>query len=265
MFSRTGTRHGGTSFALWIRMAARFRSTWDRGTLHDAIGTVAHQVARLVGFHAVRQPTDLVAHAIKPENRERFIAAQRAAAKSHRGGLIPDLIILRLYIPSSGGLSVTRTCDVKTVGYSERYYRASIPRGRAADIRAAGVPADCYIRARKVDASYNGWPYQRGGPPSPALTLKSLPARTRSFISFGCCHGSDQAHGVIASFVRRTFGRISLRGVARIRQTALAAILGEATRADSSATWRVLWRARPRRCPAPSCKLEAGHHRGSWR
>ena len=28
VFSRTGTRHGGTSFALWIR----FRSTWDRGT-----------------------------------------------------------------------------------------------------------------------------------------------------------------------------------------------------------------------------------------
>ena len=88
---------------------------------------------------------------------------------------------------------------------------------------------------------------------------------------FGCCHGSDQARGVIASFVRRTFGRISLRGVARIRQTALAAILGEATRADSSATWRV-----PRThgvrlagtstaVPRPSCELEAGHDRGSWR
>ena len=37
-----------------------------RFALHDAIGAVAHQVARLVGFHAVRQPMDLVAHAIKP-------------------------------------------------------------------------------------------------------------------------------------------------------------------------------------------------------
>jgi len=233
-----------------------------RYELHNAIEALAHQVARLVGFHAVRQPTDLVAHAIKPENRERFIAAQRAAAKSHRGGLIPDLIILRLYIPSSGGLSVTRTCDVKTVGYSERYYRASIPRGRAADIRAAGVPADCYIRARKVDAAYNGWPYQRGGPPSPALTLlRSLPPVTGlgvgsagefsrevgQFISavaekgavvperFGCYHGSDQARGVIASFVRRALGRTSLRGVARIQRAALAAILCGATRADSFA------------------------------
>jgi len=52
---------------------------------------------------------------------------------------------------------------------------------------------------------------------------------------FGCCHGSDQARGVIASFVRRAFGRTSLRGVARNRQAALAAILGGATRADSFA------------------------------
>ena len=52
---------------------------------------------------------------------------------------------------------------------------------------------------------------------------------------FGCCHGSDQARGVIASFVRRAFDRTSLRGVARIRQAALAAVLGEAMRADSFA------------------------------
>ena len=52
---------------------------------------------------------------------------------------------------------------------------------------------------------------------------------------FRCCNGSDQARGVIASFVRRALGRTSLRGVARIRQAALAAILGGATRADSFA------------------------------
>jgi len=52
---------------------------------------------------------------------------------------------------------------------------------------------------------------------------------------FGCCHGPDQARSVIAGFVRRAFGRTSLRGVATIRQAALAAILGGATRADSFA------------------------------
>ena len=48
---------------------------------------------------------------------------------------------------------------------------------------------------------------------------------------FGCCHGSDRARGVIASLVRRAFGRTSLRGVVRIRQAAL----GGAMRADSFA------------------------------
>jgi len=47
--------------------------------------------------------------------------------------------------------------------------------------------------------------------------------------------GPDQARGVIASFVRRAFGRTSLRGVARIRQAALAVILFGATRAGSFA------------------------------
>ena len=54
---------------------------------------------------------------------------------------------------------MTRTYDAKTVGYSEKYYRASIPRGREADTRAAEVPADYETKARKVDAEYNGWPY----------------------------------------------------------------------------------------------------------
>jgi len=49
---------------------------------------------------------------------------------------------------------------------------------------------------------------------------------------FGCCHGPDQARGVIASFVRRAFGRTFLRGAAKTRQAALAAILGGAKRAD---------------------------------
>ena len=156
-----------------------------RFALHDATEAVAHQVARLVDFRAVRQPTDLGAHAIKPENQERFMGAQRVAAKSHRGGLIPDLVILRFYPPSSDGLPVTRTCDVKTVGYSEKYYRASIACGRAADTRAAGVPADYETRARKVGVEYNGWPYQRGSPPGPVLTLlRSLPPVTGLGVGF---------------------------------------------------------------------------------
>ena len=101
------------------------------------------------------------------------MGAQRAAKRSHRGGLIPDLVILRFYLPS------LRTYDVKTIGYSEKYYRASIPRGRKADTRAAEVPANYEVIARKVDAEYSGWPYQRGGPPGPVLALlRSFPSVT---------------------------------------------------------------------------------------
>jgi len=49
------------------------------------------------------------------------MGAQRAAKRSHRGRLIPDLAILRFYLPSSDGLPVTRTYDVKMIGYSEKY------------------------------------------------------------------------------------------------------------------------------------------------
>ena len=87
---------------------------------------------------------------------------------------------------------------------------------------------------------------------------------------FGCCHGSYQARGVIASFVRRVFGRTSLPGVARIRKAALTAILSGATRADSLADCDMAgaenaWDASSGHVHGASCKLEAGHHRGSWR
>ena len=72
------------------------------GHARFAIEAAAQQAARLVGFHAARHTADLVALAIKPENRGRFMGDQRAAAKSHRGGLI-------LTWPSSAYTSRVRT------------------------------------------------------------------------------------------------------------------------------------------------------------
>ena len=43
---------------------------------------------------------------------------------------------------------------------------------------------------------------------------------------FGCCHGSEQARGVIASWARTRLARVSLREVAHVRIAALAATLG---------------------------------------
>ena len=121
-------RERKTKHAQWLRLPHSF----ETGALPPASTPLI----------PLRRNKNLVAHAIKPENWERFMRAQRAAKRSHRGGLIPDLVILRFFLPSSDGLLVARTYDVKTVGYSEKHYRASIPRGREADTRAAEVPAD---------------------------------------------------------------------------------------------------------------------------
>ena len=43
---------------------------------------------------------------------------------------------------------------------------------------------------------------------------------------FGCCHGQNQARGMIANFISRAFGRVSLRGVTRVRHAALTAPTG---------------------------------------
>ena len=44
--------------------------------------------------------------------------------------------------------------------------------------------------------------------------------------SIGCCHGEDQTRIMIANFINRSFGRVSLRGVARVRHAALTAATG---------------------------------------
>ena len=45
---------------------------------------------------------------------------------------------------------------------------------------------------------------------------------------FGCCHGKQQALGVVASFLGRRFGRTVLRGIVRVRHTALDKAVGPA-------------------------------------
>ena len=40
---------------------------------------------------------------------------------------------------------------------------------------------------------------------------------------FGCCHGKEQARGVVAQFLSRRLGRVLLRGTVRLRHQALEA------------------------------------------
>ena len=106
-----------------------------------------------------------------------------------------------------------------------------------------------------MNREFSGVEYVRSGPHGPVLTLlRSMPPTiglvvraggglsrsVKQFVSdcaekgsisperFGCCHGEDQARDMIANFINinRAFGSVSLRGVARVRQAALAAATG---------------------------------------
>jgi hypothetical protein len=228
-----------------------FGAGHGRFALHNELEALSHRFALLVGYQAVRQPADVFSSAIRNESRDKFNGDQRKAAKSHRGGIIFDLFIRGFHLPSGEVGFVDRGYDWKTIGMLGPYYDWAI--GRATDKRAAEVPVEYEANARRVDAAYNGVPVVRGGPPGPVLAmLRAMPPVTGlvvgafgefsrdvgQFVSdiaekaslnperFGCCHGPDQARGVVAGFVNRAFGRASLRGVARARHAALAAVTG---------------------------------------
>ena len=126
------------------------------------------------------------------------------------------------------------------------------------------MPTNYEAKARKTDREFSGVEYVRNGPPGPVLTLlRSMPptiglvvgarvssrAASSSFCltalrrdrsarpgRFGCCHGQDQARGMIADFISSAFGRVSLRGVGRVRHAALTAAMGSKQYATGHST-----------------------------
>jgi len=124
------------------------------------------------------------------------------------------------------------------------------------------MPTDYEAKALKADRELNGAEYMRNGPPGPVLNLLrfmpptiglvigaqgELSRSIKHFVSncaekgsisperFGC-HGKDQARGMIANFNSRVFGRVSLRGVARVRHAALTAAMGSKQYATGHST-----------------------------
>ena len=133
---------------------------------------------------------------------------------------------------------------------------------------------DYEVKACKSDREFSSVEYMRDGLPGsvPALLAGPMPptigvvvgARgelsrsVKQYVSdcaeqesispvrFGCYHGEDQqpsqqARGMIANFVNRAFGRVSLRGMARVRHAALTAATGSkqyaAGHLSSSGVW----------------------------
>ena len=139
--------------------------------------------------------------------------------------------------------------DVKTTGFKPELYHAGLP---CVDLKAATVPGSYRARATGADLQYNGIAAGEQGPVGAQLAsmpevlcisvgaLGEVNRTTASFLSklaevgsdnperFGCCHGKQQAKGVIASFLGRRFGRTVLRGVVRVRHTALEKAVGPA-------------------------------------
>jgi hypothetical protein len=253
------TRGGGAQFrevdAHGHSLSLYFGAGHGRFALHNELEALSHRFALLAGYNAVRQPTDVFNLAIRQQSRDRFDGEQRKAARAHKGGIVFDLFIRGFHLPSGEVGVVDRGYDWKTVGMAPKYYPEARDAARAVGIRAAEVQGEYEANARRVDAAYNDFPVVRDGPPGPVLAmLRGMPPVTglvvgaygefsrevSQFVSnvaekasavperHGCCHGPDQARGVVAGFMNRAFGRASLRGVARVRHAALAAATGSA-------------------------------------
>ena len=117
-------------------------------------------------------------------------------------------------------------------------------------LRARKVPSDYTRKALDVDRKFNGCLPGVPGPVS--AKLASMPpviglafgacgewstemdkivghiADTRSRLPerFGCCHGAEQARGVIAQWARTHLSRTVMRETARVRHAALDIALG---------------------------------------
>ena len=138
--------------------------------------------------------------------------------------------------------------DIKTIGFLASYFNRS--EVRAVALRARKVPSDYTRKAEQVDVTYNGC--QPGVPGPVSAKLASMPpviglafgacgewstevdkivghiADTGSLLPerFGCCHGAEQARGVIAQWARTHLSRTVIRETARVRHAALDIALG---------------------------------------
>ena len=213
-----------------------------RTALHNEVQNELFFLAQAVGLSIQRTPVDLFIDAIPLRARDRYRANLREFVQTRhsrfaRGGVVPDL-----YEPLTRQMH-----DVKTTGFRPEFYLAGLSNVNA---KEATVPTSYRSRAKEADSAFNDTPSGGVGPIAallatmPEVSCFSVGAlgetnrATSSFITrladlgsenperFGCCHGKEQARGVVASFMGRNLGRILLRGVVRARHVALKASVG---------------------------------------
>ena len=210
-----------------------------RTVYHNDIQRELSRLARAVGHNVRETPQDVFLPAIVAGARARYLQQLRRERGDgdFRGGVVPDI-----YDPSS-----KQMYDVKTTGFKQDAY---IGRRSPVDEKAAAVPGQYRLRARAADAEYNDTPGGVVG--SIEALLATMPQvecfsvgafgetnrAVHAFLNvlvdkgsdtperFGCCHGKEQAKGVVAQFLGRRLGRTLLRGAVRFRHVALAAVGG---------------------------------------
>jgi hypothetical protein len=224
--------------------------------MHNAIECELEAIGKECGLNIVRQDHTVFATAIPVgPKRNEYARSVRAAKHGNRGGIVPDLTV-RNFPSDGGGPPRWRLYEVKTFGFHGGYGKPS-----ALDpvtLREAQIPGEYEGLARKADGKYCRTPAGVDGPillhlrslaPVYGLVVGANGEWSRgvdTFIAdvarkasanperFGCCHGPEQARGVIAAMAKDRLGRVALRAAAQVRIAALRVATGQ-TADDPSA------------------------------
>ena len=218
--------------------------------MHNAVERELATTAKMCGLDAMRQDPEVFGGAIPvgPARDSYARSVREASNGGNRGGLVPDLTI-RTFPTVDGALPRTRVYEVKTFGHNDWY--GQLGALKPVERRDAKIPGDYVKLARATDEKHCGTQAGADGPvlrrlralaPIHGIVVGANGEWSRgvsTFISdvarvasanperFGCCHGQEQAQGVIAAMVRDRLGRVSLRGAAQVRVAALLAITGQ--------------------------------------
>jgi hypothetical protein len=218
--------------------------------MHDGFEKELAAVGQLCGLAIARQDHTVFVSAIPAgPPRDRYARDMREARHNDRGAIVPDLTVTNFPSPD-GSRPRKRLYEVKTFGHNPDWHGvpaamdpvsrrdAAIPQdyedlARAADRKycatAAGVDGPILLHLRSL-APVHGLVVGANGEWSRGVdTFIADIARVSCTIPerFGCCHGAEQARGVIAAMARDRLGRVALRGAARVRVAALQAITGQ--------------------------------------
>jgi hypothetical protein len=222
--------------------------------MHNSFESELALVGRLCGLDVVRQDPEVFGASIPVRARRDQYAREARESKTTgnrgRGGIVPDLTV-RNFPADDGNLPRTRLFEVKTMGHGA-WYRVRSGLGDPVTRRDAKIAGDYESLARNADVKYCGTPVGADGPlllrlrqlaPVSGLVVGANGEWSRgvdTYIAdiskvastnperFGCCHGAEQARGVIAAMAKDRLGRVALRGAAQVRVAALLAITGRA-------------------------------------